>query len=67
MARKKSESPAFKAVLKLLDAAARKHGMSETRRASNRWSIGQRDKARLAKQRAALERQLAEVTKRLST
>jgi hypothetical protein len=63
--RKKAVSPAVKAVMKLLDGAARKFSMSEVRRATNRWSVGQRDRLRLAKERGDLEKKLAEVTKRL--
>lgn len=63
--KKKVDSPATKAVISLLDKAAKQYGLSEVRRAANRWASGQRDKLRLAKQRAALERELAEVNKRL--
>jgi len=65
MARKRADSASVKAVIKLLDHAAKKHGLAEVRRAANRWAIGQRDKLRLARQRVALERELAEVNKRL--
>ena len=55
-----------KKVLSLLDIAAKKHGITNVRHATNKWANAQRDKARLAKQRVALERELVEVYKRLS-
>ena len=63
--KKKAVSPAFKAVLKTLDSAAKAYGLREVKSAATRWVNGQRDKFRLSKERAALEKQLAEVTKRL--
>ena len=53
-------------VLRLLDNAARKHGLAEVKHAATKWTNGQRDKARLLKEQAALTRELAEVSKRLS-
>jgi hypothetical protein len=54
-----------KSVMRWLDGMAKKHGLSDVRHAATKWATAQRDKARLAKDRAALERQLAEVNKRL--
>lgn len=54
-----------KSVIKLLDTATKKYGLRDVRHAANKWCIGQRDRLRLAKQSAALEKQLAEVNRRL--
>jgi len=63
--RQKVEKKVVKAMFRQLDALQRKHGSMESRYVITRWLNGQRDKSRLAKQRAALERELAEVTRRL--
>lgn len=63
--KKAPDSAATKAVLKMLDGVAKKHGLREVRYAANKWVKGQGDRLRLAKQRAALERELAEVNQRL--
>jgi hypothetical protein len=52
-------------VMRWLDSAAKKNGLSDVRHAATKWATAQRDKARLAKERAALERKLAEVQQRL--
>jgi hypothetical protein len=54
-----------KAVMSALDAATRKYGLPLVKHAATKWCNGQRDKARLLKQRAALEKQLAEVSTKL--
>lgn len=63
--KKAPDSAATKSVLEILDGAAKKHGLREVRYAANKWVKGQGDKLRLARQRAALERELAEVNQRL--
>mgnify|MGYP001561747693 CR=1 FL=1 len=55
-----------KAVIRLLDNSARKHGMKEVRHAANKWSKAQGDKISLGKKQKALEAQLAEVQRRLT-
>lgn len=57
---------ATRSVMKALDAATKKHGLSLVRHAATKWNNGQRDKARLVKERAALEKKLADVAKQLS-
>lgn len=66
MSRLKFDKAATRAVMKLLDSASRKHGLAQVKHAATKWANGQRDKARLLKQRAALERQLTEVSRALS-
>ena len=62
----KYDKAATRAVMKLLDSATRKHGLPTVKHAATKWANGQRDKARLLKQRTALEKQLAEVSKALT-
>jgi len=64
--RSKCDPAIYKAVKKFLDWSERKHGVKATRWATNKWVNGQREKTSLLKQRAALERSLAQVSKRLS-
>ena len=52
-------------VMRWLDGMAKKNGLTDVKHAAVKWATAQRDKLRLAKQRAALERELAEVNKRL--
>lgn len=54
-----------KAVIKLLDAAARKYGLLDVRHAANKWTTVQRVRASLAKKRAALQSELDKVNKKL--
>ena len=61
-----AEKKIVKSIMKQLDAIQRKHGSLIARRAINRWATGQRDRARLAKERAQLEKKLAEVNQRLT-
>lgn len=65
MKKSKHNAVATKAIITLLDVAAKKHGMKDTRYAVNKWASGQRDRLRLTKQSAVLQKQLAEVEKRL--
>lgn len=60
-----TEKKFVKSILKQLDAIQRKHGLLLARRAISRWLTGQRDRSRLAKERAILEKKLAEVNQRL--
>ena len=57
----------YKAVRKFLDGIAKKHGLKAARHAATKWGNGQREKASLLKQREALSRSLADVSKRLAT
>ena len=61
-----AEKKVLKSIMKQLDAIQRKHGLFLARRATSRWLTGQRDRSRLAKERAALEKKLAEVNQRLN-
>ena len=54
-----------KSIMKMLDGHAKKHGMTDTRHAANKWCAAQRDKASLAKARTELEKRLAEVNRKL--
>ena len=62
----KYDKAATRLIMKTLDAAARKHGLPTARHAATKWNTGQQAKARLLKQRQELEKELAEVSKRLS-
>lgn len=62
----KFDKAAMRSVMKALDSATRKHGLALVRHAATKWNNGQRDQARLVKQRAMLEKQLAEVSQRLA-
>jgi len=62
----KFDKTAMRSVMKALDAATKKHGLALVKHAATKWSNGQRDKARLLKQRVTLEKELAEVSKQLS-
>lgn len=62
----KFDKAATRAVMKLLDGATKKHGLTTVKHAATKWANGQRDKARLLKQRAALEKELAEVGRALT-
>ena len=62
----KFDKTATRSVMKSLDAAAKKHGLALVKHAATKWATGQRDKARLIKQRAVLEKELAEVSKQLT-
>lgn len=52
-------------VVRWLDNMAKKSGLPDVRHAALKWVTAQQAKARLAKQRAALEKELAEVNHRL--
>lgn len=52
-------------IMKQLDALQRKYGPLLARRAVSRWATGQQARSRLGKERARLEKQLAEVNQRL--
>lgn len=65
MASRKFGKVKTKAILKLLDQTARKYGLDEVRHATTKWCTGQRDRLRLARQRRAIEKQLAELNSRL--
>lgn len=54
-----------KAVLRLLDGAAKKHGMRDVRHAVNKWTKTQSERLSIAKERKRLEQKLAEVNARL--
>lgn len=54
-----------KRVLRLLDGAARKHGMRDVRHAVNKWTRIQSERLSIAKERKRLEQKLAEVNARL--
>lgn len=55
-----------KAIIHMLDSAAKKYGLADARHAANKWCGAQRVKARLAKQQRELKKQLAEVNKKLA-
>ena len=55
-----------KSVIKLLDAAARKHGLKDVKHGAAKWVQGQTAKVRLAKQQKALEQELARVNAKLA-
>lgn len=59
---KKSE----KSIMKYLDGAAKKFGLTDTRHAANKWVNAQRIKASLAKAQKALEAKLQEVNRKLA-
>ncbi len=54
-----------KRVLRLLDGAARKHGMKDVRHVVNKWTRIQSERLSIAKERRRLEEKLAEVNARL--
>lgn len=62
----KFDKVATRSVIKALDGFARKYELPTARHAATKWNSGQQAKVRLAKQRAALEKELAEVNKRLA-
>jgi len=55
-----------KAIMKHLDVAAKKYGMSDVRHGANKWCNAQREKVSLTKAQKALEAKLAEVNRKLS-
>ena len=54
-----------KTVLKLLDVAAKKHGVPNVRHAANKWATAQREKVALGKAQRELEKKLDEVNRKL--
>lgn len=65
MGKNKFDKKQTKAVMRLLDSAANKYSLPLVKSVAMKWCNAQRDRTRLAKQRAALEKQLAEVSARL--
>jgi hypothetical protein len=61
-----AEKKIVKVIMRQLDAIQRKQGSFLARRAINRWLTGQRERSKLTKERALLEKKLAEVSQRLS-
>lgn len=66
MANRKFDKEATSAIMKTLGEFAKEHGVLLVRHAATKWANGQREKARLLQQRAELEKELADVSKRLS-
>ena len=54
-----------RALIRLLDSAAKKYGLIAARHAINKWAAAQRNKVSLNKKEIALDKLLAEVSKRL--
>ena len=65
MRKNKFDRKTEKAIMKMLDGAARKHGMSDVRHSANKWCTAQRDKASLAKAQKELQAKLEEVNRKL--
>ncbi len=65
MSKSKFDRKTEKAIMKMLDGAARKHGLKEVRHAANKWCTAQRDKASLAKAQKELQAKLEEVNRKL--
>lgn len=65
MRKSRYDTTVTQAVMRGLEDAAKEHGVPLVRYVATKWANGQRDKARLLKQRAALEKQLTEVSKKL--
>ena len=66
MNKPKRNDSTTKSIIKILDGIAKRRGLNTTRHAVNKWAQAQRDKLRLTKQSAALQKQLEEVNRRLS-
>lgn len=62
----KFDKATTRTIMKALDGFARRYDLATARHAVSKWNAGQQAKARLAKQRQALEKELADVNRRLA-
>ena len=59
--------PKVKTVISQIKKIAARHGIAMTRRAVRKWDKAQADRTRLLKEKARLEKDLADVSRRIGS